>query len=314
MQNKDGVVISSKEAAEYCEYKRQRKRADIRSAMLKSEGVLAENGDMKKVCERAVKYRQAAVRMTPMALENIRPWINAGGLNADCLVGGNGETLSKVKAYEAKCALKLKAKELTVVLSPTMLAECRYTGIRRELKRLRRIAGKAVLKARLDVRYSPERLARVSKICAEVGVDYLSVPYYEGCERLRTGLLGRCRLEVYGVETLDEYKKMSLSGVERIVTERAEEIQNEWMKEVETITFPKPLKVEKLTEIQAETQEEKEGEKGEESPCGVMPAAVVSTPVGVSAVEKENCPQTNNERGEERDCKCRLDGAELNLS
>ena len=44
---KDGVVISSREAAEYCEYKKQRKRADIRIAMLKSEGVLRDNGEAK---------------------------------------------------------------------------------------------------------------------------------------------------------------------------------------------------------------------------------------------------------------------------
>ena len=293
-QNKDGVVISTKEAAEYCEYKKQRKRADIRSAMLKSEGILSDNGEAKKICDRAVKYRQAAVRMTPSALEYVRPWITASGIKADCLIGGDGETLSKVKAYEAKCALKLKAKELTVVISPSMLAECRYGGIRKELKRLRRVAGKAVLKARLNKRCSPERLARVSKICSDVGVDYLSLPLYDGCERAKSGLSGKCRLEVFGVETLAEYQKMARAGVERIVTDRVEEIQAEWLKEVEKITFPNLANEVKKEEMTGESvgretaKAEQKIEKNEEQ-----------SSVQKTAREKEN------------DYECRLEGAEL---
>lgn len=294
-QAQGGVVISTKEAAEYCEYKKQRKRADIRSAILKSEGVLAESGEAKKICERAVKYRQAAVRMTPTTLEYIRPWVQASGIKVDCLIGGNGETLSKVKAYEAKCALRLKAKELTVVLSPSMIAECRYAGVRKELKRLRRVAGKAVLKARLDRHCSAERLARVSKICSDVGVDYLSVPLYDGCERVQSGLSGKCRLEVFGVETLEEYRKLFASGVERIVTERVEEIQAEWLKEVEKIAFPKRLD-ERASAVKEElpmVEEQKEAE---------IKAEVEAEVMGESDKASRN---------QENEYKCRLEGAEL---
>ena len=271
---KDGVVISSREAAEYCEYKKQRKRADIRIAMLKSEGVLRDNGEAKKICDRAVKYRQAAVRMTPSSLEYVRPWVAASGVRVDCLIGGNGETLSKVKAYEAKCALKLKAKELTVMLSATMLAECRYTAIRKELKRLRRVAGKATLKARLEKRCAPERLARLSKICSEVGVDYLSLPFYDGCERAKAGLSGKCRLEIFGVESLEEYQKMSVAGVERIVTDRVEEIQAAWLKEVEKIVFPKlsdEIKRESVTTETAQNEEKDERKQEEKTQINCAP-------------------------------------------
>ena len=285
----DGVVISTKEAAEYCEYKKQRKRADIRSAMLKSEGVITENGEAKKICDRAVKYRQAAVRMTPSALEYVRPWVAASGVKVDCLIGGDGETLSKVKAYEAKCALRLKAQELTVTVSPSMLAECRYGGIKKELKRLRRASGKAVLKARLGQRISAERLARVSKICAEVGVDYLSLPFYEGCERAKSGLSGGCRLEIFGVESLDEYRVLSAAGVERIVTERVEEIQSAWLKEVDKIAFPKHMPKEERAERQETV--EKQGT--------------------VKEKEHKNESENKSEREKQNDYECRLEGAEL---
>ncbi len=299
-QTKDGVVISTKEAAEYCEYKKQRKRADIRSAILKSEGILTDSGEAKKICDRAVKYRQAAVRMTPSALEYVRPWVTASGIKADCLIGGDGETLSKVKAYEAKCALKLKAKELTVAISPSMLAECRYGGIRKELKRLRRVAGKAVLKARLDKRCSPERLARVSKICSDVGVDYLSLPLYDGCERAKSGLSGKCRLEVFGVETLAEYQKMARAGVERIVTDRVEEIQAEWLKEVEKIAFPNLAdEVKKDVLLEGTKKESKREEEREDSDTVKTEQSAQQNIASKTAREKEN------------DYECRLEGTEL---
>ncbi len=300
--NNDGVVLSAKEAAEYCEYKKQSKRAEIKSAILKSEGVLIDNGEVKKICERAVKHRQAAVRMTPSALEYVRPWVTASGVKVDCLIGGDGETLTKVKTYEAKCALRLKAKELTVTISPSMIAGCRYGSIRKELKRLRRVAGKAVLKARLSKRCSPERLAQVSKICSDVGVDYLSLPLYDGCERAKSGLSKKCRLEVFGVETLADYKKMASAGVERIVTDRVEEIQTEWLKEVEKIAFPNISNVTRAAAILGEVKKEESKEKTGQP-------VTVKEEDGETTTEKER--EQRSEREKENDYECRLEGAEL---
>ena len=264
LQNKDGVLISAKEAVEYCEYKKQKKRADIRSAICRSEGVLCDNGEAKKICERAVKHRQVAVRMSPSALEYVRPWVKTSGVRVDCFIGGNGETLSKVKAYEMKCALKLGAKELTVVLSPSMLADGRYGGIRKELKRLRRVAGRAILKACVQKSCPPERLAKISKICSELGVDYLSLPLYDGCERAKSGLSGKCRLEIFGVETLTEYQRLISAGVDRIVTKNVEEISSQWLKEVDKIVFSNLVdRVQEEMPI-AEKKEAKERENQEE--------------------------------------------------
>lgn len=296
----NGVVISAREAAEYCEYKKQRKRAEIRSAMLKSEGELTDNGEAKKICDRALKYRQAALRMTPTALEYVRPWLGASGVRVDCVIGGNGETLAKVKVYEAKCALKLRAKELTTVLSPSMLTERRYGEIRKEVKRLRRVAGKAVLKVRLDRRYLTEVLTEVCKICSGVGVDYLSVPLFDGCERIRANLSGRCRLEVYGVETLDEYQKMVYAGVERIVTKRVEEIQSQWLKEVEKINLSNLTVGEKSEPANESANEETTQEKAE------------TKEDGASADKREESSARRQEPiKDETEYQCRLEGAEL---
>lgn len=233
-----GVVISSREAQEYCEYKRQKKRAEISAAILRSEAVLSEKDDPKRVLEKAVRYRQAAVRVTPVTLAQSVGDFVAKSIKTDCVIGGTGETLSKVKAYEAKCALRLRADELTLVLAPSLLASCRYGAIRKELKKLRRVAKRAVAKAQLDMGYPQATMARVARICSEVGLDYVCVPYHEGCERLKLDLFGDCKLQVSEVQTLEQYKRLSYAGIGRIVTRNVQEIHADWMREVEEIVFP----------------------------------------------------------------------------
>ncbi len=232
------VSITADEAVEYREYKRQRKRAEILGAIADSEGVLTNFEDVKRVRERAMRLRQAAVRMSTERLEQLGEIFIRSGVAVDCTVGGDGETIARVKAYEARRALRLKAKEITVMLSPYSVANCRYGAIRKELKKLRRATKKAVLKCRVDRVYGASVLSEVGRICAETGLQYFCVPYFEGCEKLKQDLKNGCLLQVSEVNTLTAFKKMRAAGVRRIVTSRAWEMYSEWMKEVEKIDFP----------------------------------------------------------------------------
>ena len=238
-ENTQGKVsISRSEAMEYREYKRQRKRAEILSAIANSEGILTGMGDAKRVSEKAVRLRQAAVRMTAERLEQAGEFFFQHSVKVDCIVGGSGETVAKVKAYEAKIANKLRAREITLMLSPFFVKTCRFGELRKEMKRVRRAAKKTPLKVSVDKEYPLETLKGVAKLCGEVGAQYFCVPYFNGCELLRYNLTGGCKLQVSGVETLDCYKKLVNAGVGRIVTDYAWEIYAEWLKEVEKINFP----------------------------------------------------------------------------
>ena len=55
---------------------------------------------------------------------------------------------------------------------------------------------------------------------------------------MRLDLKGGCKLQVYGVNSLDILKKLHATGVERVVTTKTEAMHTEWMKEVEKINFP----------------------------------------------------------------------------
>ena len=287
------VSLSTQEAMEYRDYKRQKKRVEILSALAKSEGVLTGREDAGRISDRAAKIRQAAVRLTPIRLENAAEFFVRRGVAIDCIVGGNGATLAKVKAYEAKTAVKMGAKEITLILSPYQIEHCRYAEIKREIKRVLRAAKKAKIKVSVDKQYPRANMARLARLCGELGVAYFCITYYDGCEVLRMDMSGGCKLQVSEVENLEQYRRLIGAGVGRIVTARAWEIYNEWMLEVEKIDFPE-LTEEVDPQILEKTQEE-------EKPLLLPP----------NFIGRESLlPLSERKLAENPTC-CKTDGAEL---
>jgi len=268
----EGMVLSPKDAEEFRAYKRKKKIDEIMAAMAKSEASLLSGDDVAKVCERALRLKQAAVKMPISKLSQAREALKNSRVKLDVVIGGTGETLTRVKAYEARLALRMQASELTFIPSPLSLLHCRFDEIRRELRALRRIAGKTTVKIWLDSSLPMTTLSRIARISSEVGVNFFSVPYFEGCEKLRYELSGGCKLDVCDVETLDVFKKMIMVGVGRITTERIWEIYNEWMKEAEQIQSYQPIAPktqEKPTEVvenKPETQDSPLGQQPQQLP------------------------------------------------
>jgi len=239
---------------------------EISEAIARSESVVGAKDDAVRVMERASRMRQAAIRVTPSRFLQMKEYLTRGSVKVDCMIGGDGEMMAKVKAYEAKLARRLGAKELTVAVSPSLLDACRYSEIKKELRRVKRAARKACVKVEMGEQYSYATMARMARITAEVGAQYFSVPYFAGCERLRFELAGGCQLEVSGVENLADFKKMMGAGVGRIVTSRGYEIYLEWLKEAEDMRLSSELT--KLSSKEAENakkvaSEAVEGEKTE---------------------------------------------------
>ncbi len=228
-------MLSQKEAEEYCAYKRQKKISEIMSAMRRAESAIVGGEDVAKTLERAARLKLAAVQLRAAGLEQWREIVATRPVKIDCVIGGEGETLAKVKSYEIKQTARLGAREFTARITPSLVACCRYTQLRKEIRRLRKAAGRFVLKVRVEKTLPQATLSRLLRICSEVGVNYFSFPYFEGCERLQNEGSGRCLLEVSGVNTLPEFQKMAGAGMGRIITSRAWELYCEWVQEVEKI-------------------------------------------------------------------------------
>ena len=248
-----GAFLTPAEAEEYRAYKRKKKVAEVTGALARSESSILNGEDLQRVCERAVRLRQAAVKLPLTKLSTAAYYLARSGVKLDCIVGGDGETLAKVKAYEARLAVKRGAGEITVSVTPSFLDCCRYNEIRRELKRVRRAVGKATLKVGMEKTGSPTTVARVARLASEAGAAFFSVPYFAGCERIRVDMTNGCKLEVSGVKSVEEMRKLVAAGVGRVVTERAWEIYSEWIREANETPIasevkPKPVSVEEKTE------------------------------------------------------------------
>ncbi len=245
----EGVTITTQEAEEYCSFKKQKKLAEILSAMRKttaySQGVM----DVTGLCERAHRLQMASVKTLPTLFLGYRDAFTRNGVSADCIIGGTGETFSKAKAYETKCAVRFGAREISLVLTPSFIANCRYAELKKEIKRVKRAAKKCVFKACVVNEYPYATLVRLARLTSEMGAQYFSVPYFAGCETLKTELSDGCQLEITGVKSLNDFKKTASSGVGRIVLANAWETYLEWTKEVEKITLNSPK-----TENQAKTK------------------------------------------------------------
>ena len=264
----EGVRISQREAEEYRAYKRQKKVAEIMSAIARSASPIDMKDDIKKLVDRAARFRQAAVKVTPVVFAQVQRELLKSRVGLDCIVGGNGETTAKVKAYEAKLAVKAGARELTLVLSSSHIFTGRYGEIRKEIQRIKRVGKRTKIKVWIDKKYPYPTVARIARLASEMGVDYVCVPYFFGCERLRYDLMRTCGLEVSEVETLDDFKKMAGAGVERIVTTRIFEIYTEWMKEAETLSVEMQPPVKALLPAPA-AESEKSG-KTEKTPASEL--------------------------------------------
>ena len=309
-----GVFLSCRDAEEYRSYKRRKKSGEISALISATEGSLLNGEDVQRICERAVRLNQSAVKLPLSKTTQVAYYLSKSKVQMDCAIGGDGETLGRVKIYEAKLARKRKAKEITVPVTPSFMDSCRYSEIRKELKRIVRVAGRMKMKVRIGKSYPPTPLARVARIASEVGASYFSVPYFAGCERLCMELFNGCRLEVTGVEETETFKHLTDSGVSRVVTNNALEFHATLLKEAEEemSALFSPVKTQtaeestppELPQTDGESDPATEYERPDLPPCNPLPPCETSSaPTG--ALSQSPVPSS------ETDYRCCLDGTQL---
>lgn len=236
-----GIVLSPAEAEEYCEFKRQKRVAEVQAALTKSElqatGRELAPGEIKRVADSAGRVKSAAVRTDLLHVPCLKNALGNSGTAVDCVVGGTGETTAKVKAYETKQALRAGAKEITLILSYSALKSGRTGDTKREIKKVCRAARRAAVKVAADKSLTYAELLRLARLVSDCKAKYLSVEFFPDCGRLKRDLHDGCMLEVTGVETAAAYKALVAVGAERIGTSHADEIYAELIKEAENCSF-----------------------------------------------------------------------------
>lgn len=288
-----GMFLSAQDAEEYRAYKRRKKVEEIMSAIAKSEASLLHGEDPQRVCERAIRLKQAAVKAPPTWLPQAKTYLGGSKVKIDCVIGGNGETLTKVKTYEMRVALRGGARELTVMVSPSLLVQGKFAEIKKELKKLSRVAKKAVFKVWVHSDYSFATLSKMARVCCETGVKYFCVPYFTGCEKLRFDLTNGCQMEISEVENLSDYRKLCEAGVGRIVTCNVWEIYCEWMKEADQIQ-----NIGAVNLPDAQIKEEKKDSTVSSNLAAKIASDITKTENSFSSLPEDGCSEQKGKQGE----------------
>ena len=101
------VVLSYKDAEEYRSYKRRKKLSEITSAISASGASLFTGQEVQKVCERAIRFKQASVRLPITKLTQASYYLTGSKVKIDCVIGG-----AAAKGLEFERAAKLRDRLL----------------------------------------------------------------------------------------------------------------------------------------------------------------------------------------------------------
>lgn len=251
------IVLSTAEAEEYRSFKRQKRISEVWAALARSEAEGAKRGialaELKKICDDAASVRSAAVRVFPNFILPAKSFLGSSGVKIDCVIGGLGETLVKVKAYEAKRAVKNGANELTLILSPSLFRAGKTGELKREIKKVCKTARRAIVKVAAYGERTAGELTKLAALVSDAGAKFLSVAYFAGAENLKKELGDRCMLEVTGVRKAEDYKALALSGVERIGTSFGAEIYASLTREAENCDLEQVFETKKDNKLAPES-------------------------------------------------------------
>ena len=82
-ENLECVTLSPQEAEEYRAYKRRKKVEEIMTAIARSEATLTGDEETQRVCERALRLKQAAVKVAPSRLPQIKGYLEGSKVKID---------------------------------------------------------------------------------------------------------------------------------------------------------------------------------------------------------------------------------------
>ena len=241
------VFLSASEAEEYRAFKRQKRIREVETSFLKSEVSALSRGEgvssLRFSVESAKRLNAFAVKVNPTGVALAKRLLSGSKTSVDCVVGGTGESFLKTKVFETKLARKSGAKEISLRPSLFAIKNGRFSEVKKEIKKVQKAAKKSTVKVIAERALCYNEILVLGKILSVLKGKFLSVEYFEGCEKLKRDLLDGCMLEVTGVKDAEVYRRLVSAGVERVVSDRAEELYHKLLdraKERPVLEFEPP--------------------------------------------------------------------------
>lgn len=233
MEETIGKVLSPAEAAEYGEFKRARREAEISFTLTKllidASRRETDRSSLKRACETAVRLNASGVLVSPVNVSAAKKLLGKSETPLCCLVGGTGESLTSVKKIEAKRAIKMGARQIRLILCYSELTSGGFQAVKREIKRLRRAVRKRTLSVSLEDRaLNEEEVALGVRAAALAGADAVCVRGESGYVlRAVKEAGGRMTVEATGVENAEQLRLLLKSGAMRVTTGGGDKIAEE---------------------------------------------------------------------------------------
>lgn len=229
----EATTLTAAEAAEFGEFKRARKEAELSFTLTKllvdASFREVDKSSLRRACETGLRFNVSGVEVSPVNVSAARRLLGRGGAPVCCVVGGTGESLTSVKRFEAKKAVGMGAREIRLVPCYSQLASGGYTYLKKEIRRIKRCVKRGTLTVNLDDRNLSEEEVAIGVRAAAAGkADAV-------CVRGETELIiravkeaaGRLAVEAAGIENAEQLRLVLQAGATRAVSSCCEKLADE---------------------------------------------------------------------------------------
>lgn len=172
-----GGVISLQERQEFEEFKRRKRVAEARAVIsrleLSAEQVVTERASLRRALREAEKCGIGGVSVTPCM---VRPCADFLGKSSSlkivaALSPWGGTDTTDVKVRQIRRALRDGAAVAEISAPLPAVKEGNWAYVKRELKKLRRAAGKSLLRINIESPLlTPQELAKLCSVVCECGI------------------------------------------------------------------------------------------------------------------------------------------------
>lgn len=203
------------------------------------------SGDMKKLCDEALKYHFAMVAINSVQVKRCSEYLKQTDVHVGAAIGFPlGQQTIETKAFETEDAIKNGANEIDYVINITELKEKNYEYIKKEMKTIIDICHKynVISKVIFEICYlTDEEIVKMSEIAREVKPDFIKTSTGFGSSgatldavRLMKKTVGETvKVKAAGgIRTLGDALAFVAAGAERIGTSKGVEIIESFEKSV----------------------------------------------------------------------------------
>lgn len=229
----EGRALTPAEEQDFLEFKRVRRETEIALTLKKliSDASRRETdrAALARICAFAKRTKGSGVLVSPVNVVQAKRFLSGTEVRVVCLVGGSGETLPAVKRAETKKVIRLGAEEIRLVPCYSALAGKNLAYLKREVKKVKRAAGRrGVVLSLEDHALTEEEIVLGVRAVESGGADGVCV---RGEDALLLSALekgaGKLFVDCSGVENAGQLTLLLRTGASRLVSGCGEKLSEE---------------------------------------------------------------------------------------